>query len=503
MAYGSLFRQKFRLKTVLTGFLLFMGFGITSVSAHGFGVRHQLELPLYYYVLGAGLTVSLSFVVATFFVRQTRVEKDPFLWRYKGLGQKYFSQLARYTVPFLKIFSILIFFLIISSGLIGRQSPTQNLAPILIWSIWWVGMVYVQALIGDVWRLVNPWSILFSLCEKSGFFSKYIGRMSYPEKLSCWPAVLIFWFFVWLEQVAPFSEQPQSLACLVVAYSLMTWLGMFLFGHDVWLKRAEAFTILFTFLARMAPSSFRKDGDQKQGQSRLFLRPLGVGLLVTKPLDRAATCLILVLLASVTFDGFRDTEYWANCMHWLLAQPHLFKVLFKIQQWGIDLLLFFETLGLILTPLLFFLSYGLISYFAARLSAKEQTPRTMAGSFVLTLVPISFAYHIAHYLGFLLLAGQLAIPLFSDPFNLGWNLFDTLGRQLDIGIIGISTTWWVAVGAVVIGHVYAVYLAHVMALRIISTKTRALISQMPLIILMVCYTMMSLWILAQPIVQRD
>ncbi len=497
MDYNLWFKQRSHVNKIFTCSLLFIALNISIAAAHGLGVRHQLAIPLYYYILGAGLTVGLSFMVASVFLKQEQTDKQTFHWRYTGAGQQQLSHMVEIAIPLIKILSIITFLIIIFAGRYGLQSPTQNLAPILIWSLWWVGVVYIQALVGDIWRLVNPWSIWFGLFEKMPFFTKYIGRISYPKKLSCWPAVVIFWFFAWLEQVAPFAEQPQPLVQLILVYSLITWAGMFTFGHDVWLKRGEAFSLLFTYLARMAPTTYKAD------QNRLYLRPLGVGLLVRKPLDKAATCLILTLLASVTFDGFRDTVFWADLVHWLLAQPMLFKPLFKIQQSGIDLLLFIESMGLLLTPLFFFLSYGLISSLAAHLSKSVQTTGSMAGYFVLTLVPISFAYHIAHYLSFLLLAGQLAIPLFSDPFNMGWDLLGTTGRQLDVGIIGISTTWWVAVGAVVIGHVYAVYLAHVMALRLLATKKTALISQTPLIILMICYTMMSLWILAQPIVMND
>ena len=60
---------------------------------------------------------------------------------------------------------------------------------------------------------------------------------------------------------------------------------------------------------------------------------------------------------------------------------------------------------------------------------------------------------------------------------------------------------WLAVIAVVVGHIYAVYLAHIMALRLYGSGRAALLSQLPLVLLMVAYTMISLWILSQPIVE--
>ena len=119
---------------------------------------------------------------------------------------------------------------------------------------------------------------------------------------------------------------------------------------------------------------------------------------------------------------------------------------------------------------------------------------------MLTLVPIAIAYHLAHYLSFLAMAGQYLIPLVSDPFGFGWNLFGTKNHFVRIGLVDARAVWYISVGAIVIGHVIAVYLAHCVALQAYPDRRVALRSQWPMVALMVCYTMTSLWIIAQPIV---
>ena len=52
---------------------------------------------------------------------------------------------------------------------------------------------------------------------------------------------------------------------------------------------------------------------------------------------------------------------------------------------------------------------------------------------------------------------------------------------------------------IVIGHVIAVWLGHLRAGERFSSARRVLLSQYPMLALMVAYTMTSLWILAQPI----
>ena len=121
--------------------------------------------------------------------------------------------------------------------------------------------------------------------------------------------------------------------------------------------------------------------------------------------------------------------------------------------------------------------------------------------FILTLVPIAVAYHLAHYLSFLLITGQYLVPLLSDPLGFGWDIFGTRDYRPDIGVLNARTSWYIAVVAVICGHVFSVYIAHKAAIRVFHDVRVALYSQIPMIILMVLYTMLSLWILAQPMVE--
>ena len=124
----------------------------------------------------------------------------------------------------------------------------------------------------------------------------------------------------------------------------------------------------------------------------------------------------------------------------------------------------------------------------------------MAKGFVYTLIPIALAYHVAHFLLFLLIQGQLLVPLASDPLGFGWDLFGTADYRVNIGIINAKFVWFTSVAAIVLGHIIAVYIAHVISLRTVSNHSSALRGQYPMLLLMVSYTVTSLWIIAQPIV---
>ena len=123
----------------------------------------------------------------------------------------------------------------------------------------------------------------------------------------------------------------------------------------------------------------------------------------------------------------------------------------------------------------------------------------IARAFVYSLVPIALAYNIAHFFTLLAIQGQLIIPLASDPFGYGWDLFGTADYKVNIALVNARFAWILSVGAIVLGHISAVYLAHVIALRTMRDNRSAMRSQYPMLALMVMYTVISLWIVAQPI----
>jgi hypothetical protein len=222
------------------------------------------------------------------------------------------------------------------------------------------------------------------------------------------------------------------------------------------------------------------------------LRPFAAGLLNTADVSPSMVAFVLVLLSTVTFDGFTATPAWAALEGRLYA---------LLEPLGDARLTVIGTLGLLVFPVVFGLVYLTFARWMARMGDDQLGTGTVAQLFVLSLVPIAIAYHLAHYFTYLLIQGQLLIRLASDPLGFGWNLFGTARYRPDIGIVGARAVWYTAVVAIVVGHVLAVYVAHVVALREYRDRRAALRSQLPMLVLMVGYTVVSLWIIAQPIVE--
>ena len=123
------------------------------------------------------------------------------------------------------------------------------------------------------------------------------------------------------------------------------------------------------------------------------------------------------------------------------------------------------------------------------------------GAFSFSLLPIAIVYNYAHFTSLLVVQGQQVIPLISDPFGIGWDLFGTATYQVNFGIISPLYLWLFVISVIVIGHIAAVYLAHLKALQLYRKSDIALKSQIPMLVLMVLYTMVSLWIVSRPIIE--
>ena len=506
-----------------------------TAQAHGFAQRYDLPVPLALYLTGAAAAVALSFVVVALFVRGKRtVASYP---RYNLLTTPVGRVLAsKLTIALLRLISSGLLILVIVAGVIGNTNPFQNIAPTTVWVIWWVGLAYVSGLFGNLWALINPWKTIYEFAERlvqrlqSGARSGL--HPTYPKWLGDWPAVVLFIWFVWAELVWPSSDVPASLATAVITYSLITWIGMFVFGKHVWLRHGEAFSLVFGFLARFAPSEVRitnvavctecSAADCRHSHADCVncyecfekastderewnLRPWAVGLLTGEPIKVSSMVLVLVMLSSVTFDGLLATPLWGKVAQWMLLSEDLRPLVLLLQDVTGNAIAAVSTIALAAFLVMFqilYLFFSALMYVSTPSQARISVSiMDVARLFVLSLVPIALAYHLAHYLSFLLIVGQYMIPLVSDPFGMGWDLFGTSLYMVNIGIVNARFVWITSVIAIIIGHIAAVYLSHVMAVRTFRNSHAALRSQIPMLFLMVGYTMLSLWILAQPIVE--
>lgn len=496
----------------------------TPAMAHAFGDRYDLPIPLNFFLIGGAATVALSFVVIGIFVKRG---SDAIGYpRYNLLGAGVLGKVLgnRVFLEIVRALAVAVFLLILATSLFGTGRPLGNISPTFVWIIWWVGMGYISALIGNLWRLVNPWKILYEWVamlmgsdEPARPGRGNEGLFRYPENWGVWPAIVLFLAFAWLENVYSGAVIPRQLGMLIILYSLITWAGMVVFGKHTWLKHGEAFSVLFSFFARFSPTEVRvTDIRSCQGcdlecnlagedcvdcyacyeragaRERQFnVRPFAVGLAPAETVSMSTAIFVVLALATVTFDGLQETPTW------VVVQTAMIRSFPFLGSGAIDII---DSLGVVLVPALFLAVYLLFASGIRLFSKDDDTSIGVARAFVFSLVPIALAYNMAHFISLLLIQGQLIIPLASDPFGLEWNLLGTADYRVNIGVINAKIAWIISVTAIVLGHIISVYVAHVVALRRVTDHALAIRGQYPMLLLMVFYTATSLWIIAQPIV---
>ena len=337
-----------------------------TARAHAFGERYDLPIPLSYFLVGGAATVALSFLVIGLFVRRGEGERGYprlNLLAVRGLGAVLGSPVVLFVV---RLLSVAVFGLVLATCFFGNGRPLEVLAPTFVWIVWWVGMGYVSALFGNVWMLVNPWKITYDWAERV-LGGDGRGLFVYPERLDVWPAVALLLMFAWLENVYVSATLPGSLGQLIIAYSLVTWMGMAAFGKHTWLSRGEVFSVLFGIFARFSPTEVRAadrsacsrcrwacgpdcvdcyECFERADRSRreFNLRPWAVGLANPHRASVSLTAFVLLALAIVSFDGLQETPAWVS------VQTAVYD---EVSVLGPNVVGTIDTLGLLVAPALF------------------------------------------------------------------------------------------------------------------------------------------------------
>lgn len=450
------------------------------VLAHSFGKLYNLPVPFWMYLYGGAAALLVSFlVIGYFFNKKSSSPHYPTYNLSKLAFFKFVTQKGSLT--FLKSVSVGLLLFTILTGLIGEDSAYANFNMTFFWIFFVLVFAYLTALIGNVYAIINPWKVIAEWAE-SIFGEKFKGAITYPKSLGYFPALLFYFLFIWIElfgQTGPFK-----LSFLLIQYTMLNFMGVFLIGKDNWFRYCEFFSVFFRLISKLAPVEYVS--------GKLLLRPPFVGLLKDKAEHFSLLLFVVFMLSSTAFDGFKETViwyrfYWANLKD--AVDPIAGTASYEI----------FQTVGLLLSPVLFLVIYLALITLAKVVAKSKSTIYDLALQFAYSLVPIALVYNIAHYYTLILTEGQVFIRILSDPFGFGWNLFNTATYSPNLSIVDAGITWHVQVALILIGHISSVYLAHLAALNAFTSHKRTLLSQFPMLFLMVAYTVIGLWILAQPV----
>ncbi len=447
--------------------------------AHAFGQRYELPIPLLLFVIGGAVVVLASFLV----IAPRRV-----------IAEDGAAPQDRVTVrglhPGWGTASLILLVLLIIAGMWGIQEVAVNILPTTFWLLVWIAVPLSCGLIGDWTQPVNPFAFLAKLTGRPGLRRAVLGSVepvAWPARLGWWPAVVLFFVIACGELVFNLTATvPANTALMLLGYAVLSAVGGLLFG-PAWLNHGEVFTVLFDTWGRLGWFRFGAPGR------RGFAGGLDVPF-ATRP---SRIMFVLMLLVSVNFDGLLATPGWSRLERQLPGRLGVHR----------DALETWRTGAFVLLALLVAGVFGWFALAAGRAGGRDRDFRTALAGLLPSLLPIAFGYLLAHNLEYLLVNGQLMFPLLGNPVGLdSWPIhlpypFND-GYEPKIHIAPSALYWYVSLTVIVVVHVIAVLLAHRHLGRRGTTERAARVSEYPWLAAMVAYTMLSLWLLAQPLVKE-
>ncbi len=446
--------------------------------AHGIVGKADLPIPVWLFSWTAAIVLVVSFVALST------------LWRTPQLQSEHRHRLFAMPALVARLASAVgvgLFALVVYAGFAGAQVPNANFAVTFIYVVFWVGLPVGSVLFGDIFKALSPWRSCARLI-------RWVGRraaprafarapLRYPEWLGMWPAVAALIGFAWLElvYVPADRDHPATLAALSLGYFATMLVGTALFGVDEWCERGDGFGAYFGLMSRISALCQDERGV-------VYRRRLLSGL-PDMEIRSGSIGLVCTIIGTTTFDGLSNGGVWRT------NEPHL-QSLFADLGFGLTPAIELAySLGLVLSVLLIAGVYRL-GIVGVRSVNHRFSSAELSRSFAHTLVPIGFAYVLAHYFSLLIWQGQAIGYLASDPLGNGANLFGTSAYQIDYKIISYAAIWYVQVAALIAGHVGGLALAHDRALAMYSNAQEAIRSQYWMLAVMVAFTSFGLWLLS-------
>jgi hypothetical protein len=443
------------------------------IIAHGIVGRADLPIPEALFGAAAAAVLVVSFLALAAGWSQPRLEP---------VRERALFRLPPAVEVVCGAIGVAVFALVVYAGLAGTDSQQDNLAPTAVYVGFWVGVPILSLLLGDWFRLFNPWR---AIGRATGWVASRFSETEvfpYPERVGHWPAAAGILAFVICELCWATGREPGPLAVLMLVYAFVQLAGQGVYGVEAWSRRGDAFGVWFGLFAMLAPLARRADG-------RLVLRPPVAG--ATQLVPVAGTVALLVTgIGSTGFDGAKEGPLFND------VRPELQDLFTSLgATMGVGLELAF-VVGLLVAIGLVGGLWRLGTEGMPRAGADGRDRVALSRAFAHTLIPIAAAYVVAHYFSLLAYNGQDLWRLASDPLGDGSDLFGGAGAAIDYSILSATAIWYVQTLALVLGHVAALVLAHDRALVVYGSARAASRSQIVMLVMMVCFTCLGLWLLS-------
>jgi polyferredoxin len=444
---------------------------------------------------------------------------------------------------FLRLPFVFLFLFIIFAGLFGSQTPGRNIAPLLTWTIWWAALILFILFMGKIWCLVCPWNAIAEWLQRLTLWDKKETTISlnfrWPRKLrNIYLATGLFVGLTWLELGFGVTLSPLATAGLGLLILAMTVVPALYFDRKPFCRYGCLVGRVSGLYALFSPVELRsrnrevcrtacRTKDCIRGNERGYgcptneylgamdlntycilcseciktcphdnvvfnLRPFAVDLVKSIRLRPDEAYLCLAMLSLTIFHGLTMTPDWGSSVLGL-------RDAFGIGDLGQVVAFSLGMVGVLAVPVLVFLGVVWISQRFARL---EQPLKEVFIGYAYALLPLALLYHTGHNLQHFLREGQKLVPLLSDPLGWGWDLFGTAAWKV-APMVSLGSIQYAQVGLVLLGHAFAVYVAYYIAQRQSAVRAKAVRSLIPILTITLGFSLVNLWLLAQPMQMRS
>jgi hypothetical protein len=448
-----------------------------SAVAHGLVGKQDLPIPRFLFAWAAAAVLVISFVALAVLWPRPRLESAP---------ERAVARVPAALEVLCGALGVAAFVAIVWAGFAGSQTATANLAPTVVYVVFWVAIPFATLLLGDIFAAFNPWRAvargaawLYARGRRGG---EPPTALAYPTWLGRWPAALGILAFAWVELVYVNKDDPSQLATMALLYAAVQLVGMSLYGIDAWSRNADAFGLYFRLFSMLSPLHWRA--------RTLYVRPAlsGAPRLDAGP---GTVALLCTMIGTVSFDGLSQGSLWTGQGG---IAPELQQRFINLGFSGEVALEITFTIGLLTMVGLISGLYRLGVLGMRSIGRGDATE--LSRRFVHSLIPIALAYVVAHYFSLLIYQGQAMAYLVSDPLGDGSNLLGTATATIDYSLVGANGVWYVQVFALVLGHAAALTLAHDRALVVYDRPRDATRSQYWMLAVMVAFTSLGLWLLS-------
>lgn len=426
--------------------------------------RDTLAVPRWLYLATGGATIGASALLASFVTDRAFMR---YLHRW-SLEPPTVESLWRPLVWGGRILGVVALVLAVYFGYEGPQLATASLTILLTFAGVRAGLPIVTYLVGNVWPVLNPWRTI-TLFSPSAF-------REYPARLQRWPAVAGLLLLIWVEVIFPVSTVPRVLASAILVYTALTLAGAILFGPDPWFENADPLSVAFRLYGAVAPI-------QRYPESLRVKLP-GSELTDTEWLtDESDVAFVIALIWDLTYSGFITTGPGATTIKVLVRALSFVPVTVELRAAAV------YTALLLVGYAVFFGAYWYAGRVSRQTTGTYITARTIALRFAPPLLAIAAGYHLAHYVGLFLSLSPALVMAILSPLSPPAN-----------PLVLTTPPWFdgLKIAFVLIGHLLAVWAAHTAAYDLFSSRLVAIRSQYPFVIVMIGYTVASLWILSLP-----